>query len=81
MEVENGNAITEKTVDALNQILEMMNQFAEAAKGSSVTSREQADMLRQVEQGIEQISSVVQSNFRICRGDFCYESAAFCTVG
>lgn len=62
VEVENGNAITEKTVDALNQILEMMNQFAEAAKGSSVTSREQADMLRQVEQGIEQISSVVQSN-------------------
>lgn len=62
VEVENGNAITEKTVDALNQILEMMNQFAEAAKGSSVTSREQADMLRQVELGIEQISSVVQSN-------------------
>lgn len=62
VEVENGNAITEKTVDALNQILEMMNQFAEAAKGSSETSREQADMLRQVELGIEQISTVVQNN-------------------
>ena len=61
-EVENGNAITEKTVEALNQILEMMNQFAEAAKGSSDTSREQAEMLNQVELGIEQISTVVQSN-------------------
>ena len=61
-EVENGNVITEKTVEALNQILETMNRFADAAKGSSESSREQADMLRQVEQGIEQISSVVQSN-------------------
>lgn len=61
-EVENGNSITEKTVDALNQILEMMNQFAEAAKGSSETSREQAEMLNQVELGIEQISTVVESN-------------------
>lgn len=61
-EVENGNVITEKTVEALNQILEMMNRFADTAKGSSESSREQADMLRQVEQGIEQISSVVQSN-------------------
>lgn len=61
-EVENGNAITEKTVDALNQILAMMNEFAEAAKGSSKTSREQAEMLNQVELGIEQISTVVESN-------------------
>ena len=61
-EVENGNAITEKTVEALNQILEMMNQFAESAKGSSETSREQAEMLNQVGLGIEQISTVVQNN-------------------
>ena len=61
-EVENGNAITEKTVDALNQILEMMNQFAETAKGASDTSRKQAEMLNQVELGIEQISTVVQNN-------------------
>lgn len=61
-EVENGNAITEKTVEALNQILEMMNQFAESAEDSSETSREQAEMLNQVELGIEQISTVVQNN-------------------
>lgn len=61
-EIENGNQITEKTVTALNKILESMNDFANAAKGASESSTEQADMLKQIEQGIEQISSVVQSN-------------------
>ena len=61
-EIENGNQITEKTVAALNKILESMNDFANAAKGASESSTEQADMLKQIEQGIEQISSVVQSN-------------------
>lgn len=61
-EIENGNQITEKTVAALNKILESMNDFANAAKGASESSTEQVDMLKQIEQGIEQISSVVQSN-------------------
>ena len=61
-EIENGNQITEKTVAALNKILESMNDFANAAKGASESSTEQADTLKQIEQGIEQISSVVQSN-------------------
>lgn len=61
-EIENGNQITEKTVAALNEILEAMNSFADVAKTSSTNSSEQADMLKQIEQGIEQISSVVQSN-------------------
>lgn len=61
-EIENGNQITEKTVAALNKILESMNDFANAVKGASESSTEQADMLKQIEQGIEQISSVVQSN-------------------
>lgn len=61
-EIENGNQITEKTVAALNKILESMNDFANAVKGASESSTEQANMLKQIEQGIEQISSVVQSN-------------------
>lgn len=61
-EVEDGSQITEKTVAALNEILGSMNTFANAAKGASESSTEQADMLKQVEQGIEQISNVVQSN-------------------
>lgn len=61
-EIENGNQITEKTVAALNEILEAMNSFADVAKISSTNSSEQADMLKQIEQGIEQISGVIQSN-------------------
>ena len=61
-EIENGNQITEKTVAALNKILESMNDFANAVKGASESSTEQANMLKQIEQGIEQISGVVQSN-------------------
>ena len=61
-EIENGNQITEKTVAALNKILESMNDFANAVKGASESSTEQANMLKQIEQGIEQISSVAQSN-------------------
>ena len=61
-EIENGNQITEKTVAALNKILESMNDFANAVKGASESSTEQANMLKQIEQGLEQISSVVQSN-------------------
>lgn len=61
-EIANGNQITEKTVAALNEILEAMNSFADVAKISSTNSSEQADMLKQIEQGIEQISGVIQSN-------------------
>ena len=67
-EIENGNQITEKTVAALNKILESMNDFANAVKGASESSTEQANMLKQIEQGIEQISSVVQSNSAAAEG-------------
>lgn len=62
VEIENGNAVTEKTVIALEEILGGMKTFADAAQGSSQASETQADMLEQIQQGIEQISSVVQSN-------------------
>ena len=61
-EIANGNAVTEKTVVALNEILSGMNAFADVAHGSSEASNVQADMLNQIQQGIEQISGVVQSN-------------------
>lgn len=61
-EVEGGNRITAKTVESIKGILISMNEFAQMSKESSATSREQADMLHQVEQGIEQISKVVQNN-------------------
>lgn len=61
-EIENGNAITEKTVAAFNNILKKMYEFAEVAKQSSEESRNQSEMLDQIEKGIAQIAQVVQSN-------------------
>lgn len=61
-EIENGNVITEKTVEAINGILSTMQEFATISKESSENSKHQADMLKQIEQGIDQISKVVQSN-------------------
>ena len=61
-DIKNGNQITEKTVAALQEILQKMKEFAEIAKEVSTTSKQQADMLKQVEEGIEQISMVVQTN-------------------
>ena len=61
-EIENGNAITKKTVAVLNEILESMKAFASAAEASNEDSKAQARMLEEIEKAIEQISEVVQSN-------------------
>ncbi|MBQ9140391.1 MAG: HAMP domain-containing protein [Lachnospiraceae bacterium] len=61
-EIEHGNEITDKTAEAIDKVVANMTQFAAAAKGSAQASRTQADMLKQVEYGIEQISGVVQNN-------------------
>ena len=61
-EIEKGNTITLHTAEAIGNVLESMTQFAQAAAGSAEESHSQANMLKQVELGIEQISEVVQSN-------------------
>lgn len=61
-EVENGNLITQKTVSILESIIKSMGLFAEMAKNSSESSDMQAEMLNQVQGGIEQIANVVQNN-------------------
>ena len=48
VEIEDGNAITEKTVEALNGILESMKMFAEAAGNYNEVSRNQARMLQEI---------------------------------
>ncbi len=61
-EIEHGNTIANTTAAAIDKVVANMTQFAAAAKGSAQASRSQADMLKQVEYGIEQISGVVQNN-------------------
>ena len=61
-EVEQGNAITLKTAEVLEQVVVGIKELAGAAKGNSVASAEQAETMAQVLAGIEQIADVVQNN-------------------
>lgn len=61
-EVVNGNRITEKTAEVLENVLTDMKMFADIARESSQSAESQAELLRQIEEGIEQISAVVQNN-------------------
>ncbi len=61
-EIENGNQITNRTMEMIGGVLSSMSDFEEAASGAASASITQADMLKQIEEGIEKISSVVQNN-------------------
>lgn len=61
-EIRRGNEITAKTVEGIKSVLESIKMFQEITKNASSTSRQQADMLNQIQLGIEQISSTVQTN-------------------
>jgi len=61
-EIVAGNEITQKTAEALNQVVAGIRELAESSKESSTLSSEQATTTLQVQQGIEQIAEVVQNN-------------------
>ena len=61
-DIRAGSRITERTVDAIKKVLDSMSEFEEVAKGTSETSRQQADMLLQIQEGVEQISASVENN-------------------
>lgn len=61
-EIEKGNKITEQTAIAFENIIKEMQSFASTAKGVSENADSQANALRQIEEGIEQISLVTQQN-------------------
>lgn len=61
-EIEKGNEITQKTAELFEGLILHMQRFGTVAKESSESSNSQAEMLKQAQQGVEQISSVVQTN-------------------
>ena len=62
LEVEAGNGIVDEAIASFETVLANMEEFAGMASGAAEASKEQANMLKQVEAGINQISSVVQNN-------------------
>ena len=61
-EIENGNEITKSTAAAFENIIKEMGGFAATSKSTSDTAMEQAEILKQVEEGISQIAAVTQEN-------------------
>lgn len=61
-EIKRGNSITQETALALEGIIKGMHGIADMAKGASGASNAQAEMIQQIQEGIEQIAGVVQSN-------------------
>lgn len=61
VEIEKGNAITASVSVAFGNVIEEMIQFAESSRQTNENVKSQAQVLEQVEQGIEQISMVMQN--------------------
>ena len=61
-EIDLGNSISQETSKAFEEVINEMKQFADVAKSSRESSVTQYDSLRQIREGIEHISSVVQIN-------------------
>lgn len=66
-EVEQGNRITERTTKVMQEVIDGLNQLAQGAEASSKNSVQQAEMMEQLELGVEQISEVVQGNSAIAQ--------------
>ncbi len=62
VEVQEGNSIVENTMESIGKVLADMEAFADMASGAAEASKMQADMLKQIEMGIGQITSDVQNN-------------------
>lgn len=61
-EIEVGNEIADNTSKSFENVIEEMKSFAVVAKETSESSNEQHMNLRQIKEGMDQISGVVQSN-------------------
>lgn len=61
-EIESGNQITKNTVSVLEKVLDAMKDIFDIAKGFTENSNMQVEMLKQLEQGIERISTTIQIN-------------------
>lgn len=61
-EIEKGNAMTEKTKEALQNVIHGIEFLSDTSKKASEASHSQASTMVEIKKGIEQISSVVESN-------------------
>lgn len=61
-EIGKGNTLTEQTAVSIEKVIEGIDILAQSSKETSDVSTVQAETMKQLEKGVEQISGVVQSN-------------------
>lgn len=61
-EVKRGSQITVRAAESMNKVIEGLQEIAKGAKVSSENSAQHAELMGQLEMGVDQISEVVQSN-------------------
>jgi len=61
-EIGKGNVITEATAEAFDGIIKALYECAKAAQGSRETAETQAEILKQVEEGVNEVAAVTQEN-------------------
>lgn len=61
-EIEHGNEIMQKATMAIGSVIKGINILAESTNEISTLSISQADTMKQLEVGVEQISEVIQNN-------------------
>lgn len=61
-EVEQGNEITARTTEVIKSLIEGIATLADSTEEISKLTVSQADAMRQMEAGVEQISEVIQNN-------------------
>lgn len=61
-EVSEGNSAADHASNAIESVVEGIKQIADFSKNLKVMMEEQAEAMRQAEQGVNQISGVVESN-------------------
>lgn len=61
-EIDKGNVITEATAVAFDGIIKALSDCAGAAQASKETAESQAEILKQVEEGINEVAAVTQEN-------------------
>lgn len=61
-EIQRGNEITEQTADAMNRVIQEMDNIVMAVANIRIASDKQSASVKSIEQGFESFSSVVQGN-------------------
>ena len=61
-EVANGNSISQKTAIALGKVMEGLQIIAQGAKQSNLSGQQEVELIKNLEESIGQIVSVIQNN-------------------